>query len=91
MNCVRFLAALLAVCILIMPAFSFEDKGYPDQKKCDFQKPCDIPQPMMKDDGKKIICECKVKEEKKPCDEKKTCEDQKPMMGDQGQNDQQNN
>ena len=101
----RFLVALLAACILVMPAFSVQDNGYPtsgqydQQKSCDCQKPCDCqkspcgedgkqigPKSMMGDDGKKIVCECKVMGKD---DHQKTCDDHKSMMGDQGQYDQQ--
>ena len=99
-----FLVAFLAVCILMMPAFSVQDNGYPmsgqydQQKSCDCQKPCDCQKSQCGEDGKQIGPKsmmgdgkkiiCECKVLGKDCNQM-PCDDQKSMMGDQGQYDQQ--
>ena len=99
-----FLVAFLAVCILMMPAFSVQDNGYPmsgqydQQKSCDCQKPFDCQKSPCGEDGKQIGPKsmmgdgkkiiCECKVLGKDCNQK-PCDDQKSMMGDQGQYDQQ--
>ncbi len=100
-----FLVALLAVCIIMMPAFSAQDNGYPisgqydQQKSCDCQKPCDCQKSQYGDDGKQIGPKsmmgdgkkivCECQVLGKDCNQK-PCDGQKSMMGDQGQYGQQN-
>ena len=55
MNCIKFLMALAAVCILIMPAFSMPDYGIGQdgkQKTCDCQ--CDCLKLKIGQDGKQM-------------------------------------
>jgi hypothetical protein len=68
MNNIRLFVALVAACILIMPALSMPNEMGQDQKKCDcpnFMKDCAQMGPGQ--DGKEKIADC-----------------QKPMMGEDG-------
>ena len=68
MNMIRLFVALVAACILIMPALSMPNEMGQDQKKCDcpnFMKDC--AQMGLGQDGKENLADC-----------------QKPMIGEDG-------
>jgi hypothetical protein len=93
MNSIKFILALAALCMLVMPAFSMLDSGMGQdckqkmwqgqddkQKSCDCQKPCDYKEP----------CDCqksmmgsddKQKMWQGKDDEQKPCDCEKSMMG----------
>ena len=89
MNGIKFLMALAAVFILIVPAFSMPYNGMGQDDK---QKICDCQKPMMgQDDKQKYACfgqdgKQKTCKSMMPCmgkdDKQKTCDCQKSMMGD---------
>jgi hypothetical protein len=92
MNSIKFMMALAAMCMLVMPAFSMGDSGMgqdckqkmwqgqdDDQVSCDCQKPCDCKEP----------CGCqksiKGQDDHQMCqghdDKQKECGCKKSMMG----------
>ena len=95
MNGIKFLMALAAVFVLIIPAFSmpYNGMGQDDKQKiCDCQKPMMGQDDKQKDtcfgqDGKQKTCDCIMScmgkdDKQKNCDCQKPCDCQKSMMGD---------
>lgn len=66
MNSIKILIALLAVCVLAMPAFSMPDRGT-GQEMCKCKQICDCAKPMMDDKY----------QDNKP----NPCDSSMPMMG----------
>ncbi len=87
MNGIKFLMALVAACILIVPAFSMPDHGMGSDCK---QKSCDCQKNIMGQDGKEKMWQGQD-DNKKPCgcpesmmgqdDNKKPCGCPESMMG----------
>ena len=75
MNGIKFLMALVAACILIIPAFSMPDHGMGLDCK---QKSCDCQQNMMGQDNKEKMWQGQDDKQKKMCD------DMKPRMEQDG-------
>lgn len=75
MNCIKFLMALAALCVLVMPAFSTFDSGMRQdckQKMCDCSKyptGCDGKQMWQGQDDRHKSCDCQ-----EPCDCKWPCD-----------------
>ena len=102
MNSIKILMALMAMCVLAMPAFSMPDRGT-GQEICKCKQICDCAKPMMGD-------KCQ-EDNQNPCDSTEPmmgpeagpikvkvvrsmmgdrCQDDMPMMGDRCQDDRQN-
>jgi hypothetical protein len=84
MNGIKFLIALVAACILIVPAFSMPDHGMGSdckQKSCDCQ--CGCQKPMIGQEDKQKTCDC----EKCDCQQSMMGQDDKQMW--QGHDDKQ--
>jgi hypothetical protein len=94
MNSIKFIMALAAICMLVMPAFSMLDSGIGQdckqkmwQGQDDKQKSCDCQKSMMGQDDERKICQSQDDKQmmwqgkENTCDCQKPCDCQKSMMG----------